>query len=157
MRYQTPNQAATTRRPILAHQLCGGAFAIALALAAVGANAQMVNYNEQLSNYKDHASGGVKLNDGVFPSVSAKARVNRALAQSTLVDQSALVQPDGTLKLPENQQNLVIRTDYSNVQRGADGTLRIASPTIQGDVRGNVTLYVEGRGVENITVLNSKR
>ena len=70
--------------------------------------------------------------------------------------QSALVQPDGTLKLPDNQQNLVIRTSYSDIQRGADGTLRIASPVIQGNVSGNVTLYVEGRGVENITVLNSR-
>ena len=43
------------------------------------------------------------------------------------------------------------------MQRGADGTLRIASPVIQGNVNGNVTLYVEGKGVENITVLNSGR
>ncbi len=74
-----------------------------------------------------------------------------------MVDQSALVQPDGTLKLPDNQQNIVIRTSYSDVQRAADGTLRIASPTIQGNVNGTVTLFVEGKGVENITVLNTPR
>lgn len=129
----------------------------ALAACSLCAQAQMVNYGEQLSTYKDMAQGGVKLNDGVFPSVSAKSRVNRAIASNSLVDQSALVQPDGTLKLPDNQQNIVIRTDYTNVTRGADGTLRIASPVIQGNVNGNVTLYVEGRGVENITVLNSMR
>ncbi len=128
-----------------------------IALGAVAAQAQLVNYGEQMASYKDHASSGVKLQDGTFPSISAKARVNRAIAQSTLVDQSALVQPDGTLKLPDRQQNIVIRTDYSNVQQGADGSLRIASPVIQGNVSGNVTLYVEGRGVENITVLNSSR
>lgn len=128
-----------------------------LAICSLGAQAQMVNYGDSMGVYKDMAQSGVKLNDGVFPSISAKARVNRAMAQNALVDQSALVQPDGTLKLPDNQQNLVIRTNYSNVTRAADGTLRIASPTIQGNVNGNVTLYVEGRGVENITVLNSAR
>ena len=127
-----------------------------LSIMALSAPAQMVNYGEQLGSYKDMAQSGVRLNDGVYPSVSAKARVARAIARNTLVDQSALVQPDGTLKLPDNQQNLVIRTSYSDIQRGADGTLRIASPVIQGNVSGNVTLYVEGRGVENITVLNSR-
>ena len=129
----------------------------ALLLGASGAQAQMVNYGEQLGAYKDMSQSGVRLNDGVYPSVSAKARVNRAIAQNTLVDQSALVQPDGTLKLPDGQSNIVIRSTYSDVQRGADGSLRIASPVIQGNVNGNVTLYVEGRGVENITVLNSGR
>lgn len=128
-----------------------------LALLGAGAQAQLVNYGEQLGAYKDMGSSGVRLQDGVYPSVSAKARVNRAIAQSTLVEQSALVQPDGTLKLPDGQKNIVIRTSYSDVQRGADGTLRIASPVIQGNVNGNVTLYVEGKGVENITVLNSGR
>lgn len=132
---------------------CGAA---ALALCAVGAQAQMVNYGEQLGAYKDMAQSGVRLHDGVYPAVSAKTRVARALARNTLVDQSALLQPDGTLRLPDNQQNVVIRTSYSDVQRGADGSLRIASPVIQGNVTGNVTLYVEGRGVENITVLNSR-
>ena len=127
-----------------------------LSIVALSAPAQMVNYGEQLGSYKDMAQSGVRLNDGVYPSVSAKARVARAIARNTLVDQSALVQPDGTLKLPDNQQNLVIRTSYSDIQRGADGTLRIASPVIQGNVSGNVTLYVEGRGGENITVLNSR-
>jgi hypothetical protein len=128
-----------------------------LVLFAAGAQAQMVNYGEQLGAYKDMAQSGVRLNDGVYPSVSAKARVNRAIAQNTLVEQSALVQPDGTLKLPDGQKNIVIRSTYSDVQRGADGSLRIASPVIQGNVNGNVTLYVEGKGVENITVLNSRR
>lgn len=131
--------------------------AVALAGGAAAAHAQLVNYNEQLGNYKDMGQSGVKLQDSVYPSVSAKARVNRAISQNTLVDQSALVQPDGTLKLPDDQKNIVIRSTYSDVQRGADGTLRIASPVIQGPVNGNVTLYVEGRGVENITVLNSGR
>lgn len=129
----------------------------ALALLGAGAQAQMVNYGEQLGAYKDMAHSGVRLNDGVYPSVSAKARVNRAISQNTLVDQSALVQPDGTLKLPDGQKNIVIRSNYTDVQRGADGTLRIASPVIQGNVNGNVTLYVEGKGVENITVLNTGR
>lgn len=131
--------------------------ALALALLSAGAQAQMVNYGEQLGAYKDMAQSGVRLNDGVYPSVSAKARVNRAIAQNALVEQSALVQPDGTLKLPDDQKNIVIRSTYSDVQRAADGTLRIASPVIQGNVHGNVTLFVEGRGVENITVINSGR
>lgn len=146
---------STTRTAAGALRLAG--VGSALALLAMGAQAQMVNYGDQLASYKDMSQSGVKLNDGVFPSVSAKARVNRAIAQNMLVDQSALVQPDGTLKLPSNQQNIVIRSDYTNVTRGADGALRIASPVIQGNVNGNVTLYVEGRGVENITVLNSMR
>ncbi len=129
----------------------------ALALLATGAQAQLVNYSEQLGAYKDMSQSGVRLNDGVYPSVSAKARVNRAIAQNTLVEQSALVQPDGTLKLPDGQRNIVIRSTYSDVQRGPDGSLRIASPVIQGNVNGNVTLYVEGKGVENITVINSGR
>ena len=116
----------------------GQCVAGALVLFAAGAQAQMVNYGEQLGAYKDMAQSGVRLNDGVYPSVSAKARVNRAIAQNTLVDQSALVQPDGTLKLPDGQKNIVIRSTYSDVQRGADGSLRIASPVIQGNVNGNV-------------------
>lgn len=143
------------RRAWRALSLCWGAGA--LALLGAGAQAQMVNYGEQLGAYKDMAQSGVRLNDGVYPSVSAKARVNRAISQNTLVDQSALVQSDGTLKLPEGQKNIVIRSTYSDVQRAPDGTLRIASPVIQGNVNGNVTLYVEGKGVENITVLNSGR
>jgi hypothetical protein len=119
--------------------------------------AQMVNYGEQLATYKDSNQNGVRLQDGVFPGVSAKARVNRAISEQKLVDQSALMQPDGTLKLPEGQNNLVIRSTLNDVQRGADGTLRIASPTIQGNINGHVTLFVEGRGVQNITVLNNPR
>ena len=130
--------------------------AVALLFGAAAVQAQLVNYGEQLSAYKDAKETGVRLNDATFPAISAKARVNRALAQQTLVDQAALVQPDGTLKLPSNQSNIVIRTDYSTVQN-LNGQLRIASPSIQGNVNGNVTLYVEGKGVENITVLNNAR
>ncbi len=152
------NTNRSSRNPLRAkagrHALLAG---VLLCAAAGGAHAQMVNYGEQLGAYKDMSQSGVRLNDGVYPSVSAKARVNRAIAQNTLVDQSALLQPDGTLLLPENQKNIVIRSTYSDVQRSADGTLRIASPVIQGNVNGNVTLYVEGKGVENITVLNSGR
>ena len=144
-----------SRRPL--RTLAASAGAMVAVMLATGAQAQLVNYGEQLGAYKDLAQSGVRLNDGVYPSVSAKARVNRAISQNTLVDQSALVQPDGTLKLPEGQKNIVIRSTYSDVQRAPDGTLRIASPVIQGNVNGNVTLYVEGKGVENITVLNSGR
>jgi hypothetical protein len=125
-----------------------------MSMAAAGAQAQLVNYGEQLSAYKDARESGVKVNDSTFPAVSAKTRVNRAIAQQALVEQAALVQPDGTLKLPENQSNIVIRSNYSTVQN-SNGQLRIASPTIQGNVNGNVTLFVEGKGVENITVLNN--
>ncbi|WP_028603977.1 hypothetical protein [Ottowia thiooxydans] len=152
MRDQTSESNGAVRNTIR----CLGV-SCALAWCALSAQAQMVNYGEQLSSYKDQSQSGVRLNDGVFPSVSAKARVNHAISRNSLVDQSALVQPDGTLKLPDNQQNIVIRTDYSDVRRGTDGSLRIASPVIQGNVNGSVTLFVEGRGVENITVLNSPR
>lgn len=145
------------QRPLGTGHWHAALLAAGLLCAAFTASAQMVNYGEQLGAYKDMAQSGVRLNDGVYPSVSAKARVNRAIAQNTLVDQSALLQPDGTLLLPENQKNIVIRSTYSDVQRSSDGTLRIASPVIQGNVNGNVTLYVEGKGVENITVLNSGR
>ena len=128
-----------------------------LVLLASSASAQLVNYTEALGAYKDSKEAGVKLIDGVTPGVTAKARVARALEENKIVDQQALVQPDGTLKLPANQTNLVIRTNYNNVQQGADGQLRIASPTIQGNVSGNVTLFVDGKGVENITVLNNGR
>ncbi|AMM24592.1 hypothetical protein [Variovorax sp. PAMC 28711] len=129
-----------------------------LCLATAGpAAAQLVNYSEALGAYKDSREAGIKLVDGVTPGVTAKARVARALEQNRVVDQQALVQPDGTLLLPSNQTNLVIRTNYNNVQQGADGQVRIASPTIQGNVSGNVTLFVDGKGVENITVLNNGR
>lgn len=131
--------------------------ALLLLLAAGGASAQLLNYGEAIGAYKDQKDGGVKLIDGVTPGVTAKARVARAIQEQRLVEQSALVQPDGTLKLPANQTNLVIRTDYSNVTQASDGTVRIASPNIQGNVTGNVTLFVDGKGVENITVLNNGR
>ncbi|KQM68452.1 hypothetical protein [Xylophilus sp. Leaf220] len=131
--------------------------AVVLALASGASHAQLVNYGEQLSTYKDNQTSGVRLIDATTPSVAARARVARALSQNTVVDQSALVQPDGTLKLPEDQKNVVIRTTYNDVTRAADGTLRVASPTIQGNVNGNVTLFVDGKGVQNITVLNNGR
>lgn len=137
--------------------LIASLFATGLLAMAGGTSAQLVNYTEALGAYKDSKEAGVKLIDGVTPGVTAKARVARALEENKIVDQQALVQPDGTLKLPANQTNLVIRTNYNNVQQGADGQLRIASPTIQGNVSGNVTLFVDGKGVENITVLNNGR
>ncbi|MCB2070569.1 MAG: hypothetical protein KDF67_13585, partial [Ottowia sp.] len=121
------------------------------------AQAQMVQYNEQLGAYKDQRDGGVKLQDGTFPAVSAKSAVALALAKNKVIDQSALMQPDGTLKLPSGQQSVVIRADYTNVTQDANGVIRVASPTIEGNVSGNVTLYVEGKGVQNITVLNNPR
>jgi hypothetical protein len=137
-------------------RFCARAAAASLLLGVAAAQAQLVNYGEQLSSYKDARETGVRLNDATFPAISAKARVNRAIAQQTLVDQAALVQPDGTLKLPENQSNIVIRSNLNNVQN-TNGQLRIASPTIQGNVNGNVTLFVQGKGIENITVLNNGR
>lgn len=135
-----------------------GALCAALFLAGTGAaSAQMLNYGEQLGAYRDQQTGGIKLQDSVSPGVAARTRVSRALARDRIVDQQALVQPDGTLKLPSNQTNLVIRSDYQQVQQGADGQVRIASPVIQGNVSGNVTLYVEGRELENITILNNGR
>ena len=119
-------------------------------------HAQLVNYGEQMAAYKDFRDGGLKLIDGVTPGVQAKTRVARALANHRVVDQAALVQPDGTLKLPANQTNLVIRSTYNDVTSGTGGQVRIASPSISGNVTGNVTLYVEGKGPENITVLNNK-
>lgn len=145
----------TPRRPPRA---AGVAAALSLSLAFAGtASAQLVNYGEAMGAYKDNRDSGVRVIDQTTPGVTAKARVARALEQNKVVDQAALVQPDGTLKLPPNQTNLVIRTNYNNVQQGADGQLRIASPTIQGNVSGNVTLFVDGKGVENITVLNNGR
>ena len=137
--------------------LIASLFATGLLAMAGGTSAQLVNYTEALGAYKDSKEAGVKLIDGVTPGVTAKARVARALEENKVVDQQALVQPDGTLKIPANQTNLVIRTNYNNVQQGADGQVRIASPTIQGNVSGNVTLFVDGKGVENITVLNNGR
>lgn len=130
-------------------------------LGAVGCcsgalHAQLINYGEALGAYKDSRDSGIRLIDGTTPGVTAKARVARALDENRVVEQNALLQADGTLKLPSNQTNLVIRTNYSDVQQGSDGTVRIASPTIQGNVTGNVTLFVDGQGVQNITVLNNK-
>lgn len=131
-----------------------GAFALLVGIAAP-AQAQLINYNEQLGVYKDNRESGVKVIDSVTPGVAARARVANAISQDRVVDQQALVQPDGTIKLPSNQTNLVVRSTYGDVQRGSDGVVRIASPSIQGNVTGNVTLFVEGQGVRNITVLNN--
>lgn len=129
----------------------------ALVLGATAAQAQLVNYGGPMAAYKDQRDGGIKLLDSVTPGVAAKTTVNRALLRSQVTDQAALVQPDGTLKLPADQTNLVVRTGYDNVTQGADGVVRIASPSIQGNVTGNVVLFVDGKGVENITVLNNGR
>lgn len=131
-----------------------GACVLLIGMAAP-AQAQLINYNEQLGVYKDNRESGVKVIDSVTPGVAARARVANALNQDRVVNQQALVQPDGTIKLPSNQTNLVVRSNYGDVQRGADGVVRIASPSIQGNVTGNVTLFVEGQGVRNITVLNN--
>lgn len=120
-------------------------------------HAQMVQYNEQLNAYKDQRDGGVKLQDNTFAAVRAKSHVAFALANKRIVDEAAIRQPDGTLKLPSGQQSVVIRTDFTNVQQDPNGVVRVASPTIQGNVSGNVTLFVEGQGVQNITVLNNPR
>lgn len=128
---------------------------LGVAVLALPASAQLVSYGEQLGVYKDMQSSGIQLNDAVSPRVAAKARVKKAIREDLLVDQRALVQPDGTLKLPANQQNLVIRSSYSDVTRAPDGSIRIASPQIDGNVNGNVTLYVDGKDIENITVLNN--
>lgn len=144
-------------------RLCGsrgGAVLVALiglAMHAGAARAQMVQYDEQVNAYKDTMQGDIRLLDSNFPAVSAKSRVAFALAKRDVVDQGALMQPDGTLQLPRHRQNVVIRTDYTNVQQDANGVIRVASPIIAGNVNGNVTLYVEGEGIENITVLNSPR
>jgi len=148
-----PHASIAIRIPSTRMVLCAGLLSLAGGLC----QAQLVNYSEQLGAYKDNQSSGVKLIDATTPGVTARARVARALSQNTVVDQSALVQPDGTLKLPDDQKNIVIRTTYNDVTRAADGTLRIASPTIQGNVTGNVTLFVDGKGVQNITVLNNGR
>lgn len=145
----------TMKFRIKANVMRAGVLGSVLFAAHVSASAELLNYNEALGAYKDQASTGIKANDSVFPGVSAKASVNRAITKDAVVDQQALVQPDGTLKLPSNQQNLVIRSSYSDVQRDANGAVRVASPTIQGNVTGNVTLYVDGQGVKNITVLNN--
>ena len=79
-----------TRRRGLLRTLAACTWAMAGALLATGAQAQLVNYGEQLGAYKDLAQSGVRLNDGVYPSVSAKSRVNRAISQNTLVDLSLI-------------------------------------------------------------------
>lgn len=136
-------------RPLLGVAMAG-LFATALPVSA-----QIVDYNSPLAGYKSDRAAGIENGNGVFVGISAKASVNRAIRKNEVVDQQALVQPDGTLKLPDNQQNLVIRSTYSDVQRAADGTVRVASPTIQGNVTGNVTLFVDGQGIKNVTVINN--
>jgi len=134
--------------------LCRIGAGAALLLLLCPAQAQLVNYTEQLAAYKGMEQSGVRLTNNTYPSVMARARVNFALARRALISQSALLQPDGTLRLPDRNRNIVIHTDYTDVQQDTNGGIRIASPVIQGDVNGNVTLYVEGGGLENITVIN---
>lgn len=149
------NSIFTARISAIRGRLIALGSAVAVLGLAGSASAQLVNYNEQLGNYKENKDAAIKVNDTVSPGVAARARVARALAQDRLVNQDALMQPDGTLKLPSNQTNVVVRSTYNDVQRGADGVVRIASPSIQGNVTGNVTLFVDGQGVRNITVLNN--
>ena len=132
-----------------------GVLLLAVLWLSTPAHAEMLNYGEAIGAYRENQTSGIKLNDSVSPRITARARVGKALRENTIVDQQALVQPDGTRKLPSNQQNIVIRTSYDQVTRGSDGSIRIASPQIDGDVTGNVTLYVEGDGVRNITILNN--
>lgn len=127
-----------------------------LALMGTAAQAQLVQYGAALKNYKSVQEKEVRVQDTVTPGVAARSRVAKALADRSVVDATALVQDDGTLRLPPNQTNMVIRTDYNNVTRGPDGAVRVASPEIRGPVNGNVTLYVEGEGVENIYVINNR-
>lgn len=116
--------------------------------------AQMVNYSDAMSNYKDAQKGNIDLLDKVSAQVAAKTQIKKALRENRVVNAQTLRQPDGTLKLPRNRQNTVIRTNYSDVQYGADGKVRIASPQINGNINGKVILYVEGKGPGNVTVLN---
>ncbi|MDO4795355.1 MAG: hypothetical protein Q4A28_05365 [Brachymonas sp.] len=122
-------------------------------LPAVG-QAQIVNYNEALANYKDAQKGDIELHDKVSVQVAAKSLAAKSLRESRILSARALEQADGSLKLPGNQQNVVIRTHYNDVTRGADGSIRIASPQIDGNVSGTVILYVDGKAPENITLVN---
>lgn len=147
------------RRRTAIHRTAVACSCAALAwLGSAGlAQAQMVQYGTAMSMYKDMQDKEIKVTDTVTPGVAARSRVAKALADRSMVDARAMVGEDGTLRLPPNQSNLVIRTDYTDVTQGPDGSVRVASPVIQGNVSGNVTLYVEGEGVENITVLNNRR
>lgn len=127
--------------------------AACLLLPALG-QADIVNYNEALSNYKDAQKGEIELHDKVSAQVAAKTLAAKSLRESKIINARALEQADGTLKLPSNRQNMVIRTHYNDVTRGADGGIRIASPQIDGNVNGTVILYVDGKSPENITLLN---
>lgn len=127
--------------------------AACLLLPALG-QAQIVNYNEALGNYKDAQKGDIELHDKVSAQVAAKTQAAKSLRESRILSARALEQADGTLKLPGNQQNVVIRTHYNDVTRGADGSIRIASPQIDGNVSGTVILYVDGKAPENITLVN---
>ncbi len=116
--------------------------------------AQMLNYGEAISDYKDAQKGDIELHDKVSAKVSAKTRAAKAIRQSTVLNARDLTQPDGTIALPRNRQNLVIRTNYNDVQSGGNGDVRIASPQIDGNVNGTVILYVEGEGPETVNVIN---
>ena len=128
---------------------------LALGLA-MSVHAQLVNYTEHIGAYKDMQASGIRLQDTVSPGIEAKARVNKALREGRVTDYQALQQADGTLKLPTNQQNLVIRTNYSDINNQGN-RVNIASPTITGNVNGVVTLFVDGKAPDNITVLNNRQ
>lgn len=124
------------------------------AIFPVLGQAQMVNYSEALTNYKDVQKGEIELNDSVSAKVTAKTRATKSIRQSMVLNARDLMQADGTIALPRNRQNMVIRTNYGDVQTGGNGDVRIASPQIDGNVNGTVILYVEGEGPENVTVIN---
>ena len=127
---------------------------VVCAVSPVLGQAQIVNYNEALANYKDAQKGDIELHDKVSAKVTAKTRVAKAIRQSTVLNARDLTQSDGTIALPRNRQNMVIRTNYNDVQTGSTGDVRIASPQIDGNVNGTVILYVDGEGPENVTVIN---
>ena len=127
---------------------------VVCAVFPVLGQAQMVNYNEALANYKDAQKGDNELHDKVSAKVTAKTRVAKSIRQSMVLNARDLMRADGTIVLPRNRQNMVIRTSYDDVQMGSNGDVRIASPQIDGNVNGTVILYVDGEGPENVTVIN---
>ena len=63
------------------------------------AQAQMVQYGTAMSMYKDMQDKEIKVTDTVTPSVAARSRVAKALADRSMVDARAMVGEDGTLRL----------------------------------------------------------
>ena len=60
------------------------------ALPALG-QAQIVNYNEAIANYKDAQKGNIDLHDKVSAQVTAKSRVAKSLRESQILNAQALV------------------------------------------------------------------